>query len=82
MSVRTVAMYDDHELGSVANQIKELTVNVLKEQGTIDPVAADLFLEQHAIIVVKKGWLGTTIDQILNLKTADDKVFQVVRVVR
>ena len=80
MSVETLAMYSDQQLGSVANQVKEITVAALLEQGVIDKVAAELFLEKHAIIIVKKGWLGSTIDKVLNLKTADDKVFQVIRV--
>ena len=81
MSVETIAMYNDQQLGSVANQVKEITVGALLEQGVIDKVAAELFLEKHAIIIVKKGWLGSTIDKVLNLKTADDKVFQVIRVI-
>lgn len=81
MSVETIAMYNDQQLGSVANQVKEITVAALLEQGVIDKVAAELFLEKHAIIIVKKGWLGSTIDKVLNLKTADDKVFQVIRVI-
>ena len=80
MAVETLAMYNDQQLGSVANQVKEITVAALLEQGVIDKVAADLFLEQYAIVIVTKGWLGTAIDKVLNFKKPDDKKFQLMKI--
>lgn len=80
MSVETLTMYSDQQLGAVANQIKELVVTAMSEQELVTEAGAEKFLAQYAVIIVKKGWLGTTIDRVLDFKKPDDKKFQLVRI--
>lgn len=80
MSVETMALYSDQQMGAVANQIKELVVTAMSEQELVTEAAAEKFLAQYAVIVIKKGWLGKTIDRVLDFKKPDDKKFQLVRI--
>ncbi len=80
MAVKTVSMYDDHDLGCSANQIKELVVHTMTNQGMITKSVAEEFLSRYAVIVVKKGWLGLTMDKVLGLKEPDDKLYQIIEI--
>jgi hypothetical protein len=79
MAVETYAMYNDQQLSAASNQIKELIVTALIEKGLVAEDDGTSFLEHYAVVVVKKGWLGASIDRVLGFKQDDDKKFQLVR---
>ena len=71
MSVETRMVYSDQELSGFANDVKEIVVKSMAARGIITEEESTAFLERYAVLVVKKGWLGSMIDKDLNF--ADPK---------
>lgn len=72
-------MYSDEDLTREANCVKELDVRVMVLNGLADDESAEQFLSEHAIIIIKKGWLGSCIDKALGLVDKKDKRYQIVK---
>ncbi len=73
MASETRYLYNDEDLSRFANQVKEIVVQSMAAREVITEAESDAFLNQYAVLVAKKGWLGTAIDKALNLKEANDK---------
>jgi len=78
MAVTTRIMYSDSELTGTANDIKELVVADMMKKGIISIADGEGYLCRNAILVVKKGWLGSAIDRTFGLTDQDRKVFMIV----
>jgi hypothetical protein len=78
MASKTVMMYDDQDLGSTANQVKELVVAQLVHQEKLTQKDANAFNARYAVVVVKKGWLGSTIDKALGLEKDTTRIYQII----
>ncbi|GAG01961.1 unnamed protein product, partial [marine sediment metagenome] len=58
--------YDVNQLQKFANQVKEVLISYLAQEGVIDdPQKAK---ETYAIIISEKGWLGTQISKLVGHK--------------
>jgi hypothetical protein len=79
MATETRYMYSDDDLVREANRVKELVVQSMVINGLTDDESAEQFLREHAIIVVKKGWLGSYIDKALGLTDKNDKRYQIIK---
>jgi hypothetical protein len=79
MATETRYLYNDEDLSRFANQVKELMINDMLARDLLTNEEATRYLEQYAVVVVKKGWLGTAIDKAIGLKDADDKKIQLIK---
>jgi len=79
MATETRYLYNDEDLGREANRVKELIVQKMNIIGLIDDEAATEFLKTYAVVVVKKGFLGSFIDIALGLKNKDDKRYHIIK---
>ena len=79
MASKTVMMYDDQDLGSTANQVKELVVAQLVDQEKLTQEDADAFNSRYAVVVVKKGWLGSAIDKALGLEKDSTRIYHIIQ---
>ena len=73
MTVETMAVYSDQDLSAFANDVKEMVVKSMAARGVISDAASTEFLERYAVLVVKKGWLGSMIDKAINFDDAKTK---------
>ena len=76
---KRLMMFDDEDLGAAANQVKEFVVLTLVNQGKLTQEDADSFNSKYAIVVIRKGWLGSVIDKALGLEK-NKKVYEFVRI--
>jgi hypothetical protein len=79
MASETRYLYNDEDLSRFANQVKELMINDMLARDLLTNEESTGYLARYAVVVVKKGWLGTTIDKALGLKEADDKKIQIIK---
>ena len=63
--------FTETDIQSNSNIVKEVVVRGLANDGFIDKDNVEDILNKYAIVVVRKGWLGKTIDKIFFNK--DDK---------
>ena len=79
MATETRYLYSDEDLGREANRVKELIVQKMVRNELLTDDAATEFLKTHAVVVVKKGFLGSFVDIALGLKNKDDKQYQIIK---
>ena len=60
----TTYNFTEADVQSLANQVKEVLLLSLEREGALNKSAQEL-LENYAIVVSKKGWLGQYLDRIL-----------------
>lgn len=60
----TTYNFTETNVQSLANQVKEVLLLSLEREGALSKPAQEL-LENYAIVVSKKGWLGQCLDRIL-----------------
>lgn len=65
------------QMQQIANQVKELLLAHLEVEGVISD--SKRLCETYAIVVTKKGWLGSFMDKVLR-RTGDETKLVVVRV--
>lgn len=80
MATETRYLYGDEDLTRFANQVKELMINDMLARDAITNDEAANY-NRYAVVVVKKGWLGSAIDKALGLKEPDDKKIQLLKLV-
>ena len=56
--------YTETDIQTTANSVKELVINSLVKEGFIDKEKQEELLSKYAVVVVRKGWLGRTIDKV------------------
>jgi polyhydroxyalkanoate synthesis regulator phasin len=74
-----MSVVTDQDFNVFANQVKEVVIRRLVVEGKLDSDEATQFLEETAIMLVKRGWLGTKIDALLSMGP-DDKRIQIVKI--
>lgn len=79
MATETRYLYNDEDLSGFANQVKELMINDLLARDLLTNEEATNYLERYAVVVVRQGWLGKTLDKALGLKEANDKKIQLIK---
>ncbi len=79
MATETRYLYNDEDLSRFANQVKELMINDMLARDLLTNEESTRYLEQYAVVVVKKGWLGSVIDKAIGLDDTNDKKIQLIK---
>lgn len=69
----TTYSFSETEVQSLANQVKEVLLLSLEQEGVLNKPAQEL-LESYAIIISKKGWLGQCLDRIIGGNPNDMRI--------
>jgi len=70
--------YDINQLQKFSNQVKEVLINHLAQDGVIDN--PQKIMETYAVILSEQGWLGSQISKILKHKD-DGAVISVMKMI-
>jgi len=73
--------YEECDMTSFANQIKEQLIYQLHLDGVIDADTCEEILNHYAVTMVKKGWLGTMIDKACGIKDNKGLAIMVARII-
>jgi len=68
------------DLQEIANQVKEIVLISLAKEKVLDKPLNQL-LENYAVVVHKKGWLGRQMDKLLHPNNPEQMMISVVKVI-